>query len=497
MRRILLSAIALMAFQANAQLANGSVAPDFTATDINGNSHTLSSYLNDGKHVLINISATWCGPCWNYHNTHALGDFYKAYGPSGSDEVVILYVEGDITTSVQSIYGEGNDTWGDWSAGTPYPIINDEAPNPPVAGDNRGVIAQAYQIEYYPTLFRVCANTGTTLELNQLTAPNLRNNLNGGCTAMTGVPNHAEIEIGNIYACGTTSDVFAKLKNYGNNNITSAIVTLKANGAVVATTNYSGNVAQFSSGTITFENVEINPEANYSVEVESVNGENLHYAPFGTAEAGDVYVANTAEHVNLKVKVYTDSYPGEIQWRLKNSNGTMIASGGPYQGNGNNAGGPDANTVKTHNVSVSPSECYTLELIDAYGDGWGLPSGANPNTPGIEVSRDDNTIVFIDGTSAFSTFVRPGAFVTTATLGVENLQVTEFSVYPNPSTGIFNINTSEVVNIKVVDITGKVVYQAQNVDNNGVVNLSSLQKGVYLMQVSGDTIQKTEKLILN
>src|SRR5690606_34615751 len=185
-------------------------------------------------------------------------------GPSGSDEVVILYVEGDITTSVQSIYGEGNDTWGDWSAGTPYPIINDEAPNPPVAGDNRGVIAQAYQIEYYPTLFRVCANTGTTLELNQLTAPNLRNNLNGGCTAMTGVPNHAEIEIGNIYACGTTSDVFAKLKNYGNNNITSAIVTLKANGAVVATTNYSGNVAQFSSGTITFENVEINPEANYS-----------------------------------------------------------------------------------------------------------------------------------------------------------------------------------------------------------------------------------------
>src|SRR5690606_40819727 len=69
----------------------------------------------------------------------------------------------------------------------------------------------------------------------------------------------------------------------------------------------------------------------------------------------------------------------------------------------------------------------------------------------------------------------------------------EFSVYPNPSTGIFNINTSEMVNIKVVDITGKVVYQAQNVDNNGVVNLSSLQKGVYLMQVSGDTIQKDRK----
>lgn len=488
MKRILLSALALIVFQANAQLANGSAAPDFTVTDINGNSHTLSSYLNDGKHVLLNVSATWCGPCWNYHNTHALGDFYKAYGPMGSDEAMVLYVEGDASTPVSAIYGEGNATLGDWTEGTPYPIIDAAS------------VANAFQITYYPTLFRICANTGTTMVLNQLTAPNLRNNLNGECTAMTGVPNHAEIEIGNIYACGTTSDVFAKLKNYGNNNITSAVVTLKANGAVVATTNYSGNVAQFSSGTVTFEDVEINPEANYSVEVESVNGENLHYAPFGTAEAGDVYVANTAEHVNLQVNVYTDSYPSEARWRIKDSSGEIIASGGPYQGNGNSAGGPDANTTKTHNISVTPSECYTVELLDSYGDGWGLPNSAQNNTPGVEVLREGNTIAFVDGSGSFSNnapLIRPAAFKTAATLGITNLEVTEFSVYPNPSTGIFNINTSEVVNIKVVDITGKVVYQAQNVDNNGVVNLSSLQKGVYLMQVSGDTIQRTEKLILN
>ena len=488
MKRILLSALALMAFQANAQLANGSVAPDFTVTDVYGNSHTLSDYLNSGKHVLLNISATWCGPCWNYHNTHALGDFYKAYGPNGSNEAMVLYVEGDASTPESAIFGEGSNTWGDWTAGTPYPIIDAAS------------VASAYQITYYPTLFRICANTGTTMVLNQLTAPNLRNNLNGECAAMTGVPNHAEIEIGNIYACGTTSDVFAKLKNYGNNNITSAVVVLKANGAVVATTNYSGNVAQFSSGTVTFEDVDVDAEASYSVEIQSLNGGALHYADFGTAEVGEIFVANTAEHIGLQVNVYTDSYPGEARWRIKDSSGELIASGGPYQGNGNNSGGPDANTTKTHYINVTPSECYTLELLDSYGDGWGLPSGSNPNTPGVEVLRDGNTIVFVDGTGSFSNnapLVRPAAFKTAATLGVTNLEVTEFSVYPNPSTGIFNINTSEMVNIKVVDITGKVVYQAQNVDNNGVVNLSSLQKGVYLMQVSGDTIQKTEKLILN
>ena len=46
-----------------AQLADGSVAPDFTVTDINGNSHRLYDYLNNGYTVIIDISATWCPPC--------------------------------------------------------------------------------------------------------------------------------------------------------------------------------------------------------------------------------------------------------------------------------------------------------------------------------------------------------------------------------------------------------------------------------------------------
>lgn len=39
-------------FSANAQLPSGSLAPDFTVTDINANSHHLYDYLNQGYTVV-------------------------------------------------------------------------------------------------------------------------------------------------------------------------------------------------------------------------------------------------------------------------------------------------------------------------------------------------------------------------------------------------------------------------------------------------------------
>ena len=41
---------------ATAQL-RGSIAPDFTTTDVNGNVHRLYDYLDDGYTVILDISA--------------------------------------------------------------------------------------------------------------------------------------------------------------------------------------------------------------------------------------------------------------------------------------------------------------------------------------------------------------------------------------------------------------------------------------------------------
>ncbi len=152
--------------QAHAQIPNGSVAPDFTGTDLDGTTHNLYDLLEAGKTVFIDFSATWCGPCWNYHNTHALETIWETYGPDGTDEAYVFFIESDDATNTACLYGPSGcvgGTQGNWVAGTPYPIIDD-------AG-----IANQYQIGYYPTIFCICPLDKKAYVTGQLSAAALWN----------------------------------------------------------------------------------------------------------------------------------------------------------------------------------------------------------------------------------------------------------------------------------------------------------------------------------
>lgn len=81
---------------------DGEVFPDFTVTDIEGNSHNLQTYLDDGKIVLIDVFATWCSVC--IASLPALDAIYEEHGPDGDNTVVFLSFEKDANTSNEASF---------------------------------------------------------------------------------------------------------------------------------------------------------------------------------------------------------------------------------------------------------------------------------------------------------------------------------------------------------------------------------------------------------
>lgn len=505
MKKTLLSFLLLGSLTASAQLADGSIAPDFTATDINGVEHSLyADYLEQGKTVIIDISATWCGPCWNYHGTRALSDLYNVYGPGGSNEVVVLFIEGDPSTSVQSLYGtntasDNSVTRGNWTNHSPYPIID----------DTTGAISNDYDIAYFPTVYMICP-TGVVTELTQPSVASLRSQINSNCQTLTGITDIARFDATSATYCQTDGTLSTKLRNLGTNRLYSATAVLKENGNVLATKTYSSTngMAQFGTATLNFPSVTFG-SGEHTLEITELNSATTLPHPEVATEEAAITINNAAPiQTELTVEIYTDFYPGEASWEIRSESGnTLVASGGPYaEGDEDQygGGGEDANAIITSTVTLpDANDCYKVILKDAIGDGWYFASSTTYDANAFRGIKlyNGNELVYQKNINltTFSTATFGAALLTQTTADVEEIALEKgFSVFPNPTSGILNVSCTEDVSITVTDMTGKVVFSANNVHNGGSVNLSALQKGLYIATLKGISgNEKSEKIVIN
>jgi hypothetical protein len=90
--------------------------------------------------------------------------------------------------------------------------------------------------------------------------------------------------------------------------------------------------------------------------------------------------------------------------------------------------------------------------------------------------------------------------------GIESNEavISDFNIYPNPSNGLVQVSmVNEEANndlqVRVLDISGKTVFEDTYVAGqlfNEQLDLSSLEGGVYFIQLNNGEVQRTEKLIL-
>jgi len=79
----------------------------------------------------------------------------------------------------------------------------------------------------------------------------------------------------------------------------------------------------------------------------------------------------------------------------------------------------------------------------------------------------------------------------------------QLTIYPNPTNGEFTValgvETRHPVQLAVVDVTGRMIYDKQTILNsteNAVIDLSHIAKGTYLITVKTDKEQFAERLIV-
>ena len=536
MKKVLLNlALALGVISANAQTPVGTVVNDFSLTDINGTTHTLFEYLDAGKMVVIDVSATWCGPCWNYHGTNALEDFYVQRGPAGTNEAMVFFIEGDPTTTSADLNGTGGNTQGNWVAGATHPIID--------LVTTASFEATGLSIDYFPEMYIICPNhvvfkgdvTGAIGTLDLL------NSYIGQCpsvavdpsvTAYTGQPN----------SCDGNFNMSVTLQNNGLDPLTSCSFVVAGLdgpltydwtgnlGSLQTTTVNLGTGVSSASGTATVAISSADPTPNtVDAGLNVIDPSNTTAIPYTTdfTAAGfpyanwrnenpdggigwDIYGSATAQGNVALILTYYYDVVGQLDYLVT----------APY--NLSNASNPGLNfKVANRRYSATYYDKLSVEVSTNCDGPWtqvwtkesaALATGADfgsgvwePTAASDWRSEGVSLANYANSPSLFVRFVSENHYgnnvfiddinVTDNFVGVENVEIVNanLNAYPNPANSNTNVNfalaNASDVQMNIINMLGENVYSndfgtlaAGNY--NEVVNFNNMPNGLYLVNLN-------------
>jgi hypothetical protein len=461
-----------------AQIPDGSVAPNIIGVDLEGNEYNIHDILSSGRGVIIEISATWCSPCYTVHKTQFLDLINETYGPKGTDELVVLFLEGDDRTDLADLEGTGDFTVGDWTSCTRVPIL-----------DNMANAKNEYQISYWGTYFVINPKDKTTKWFNFFNNSELKPYLVE--IGIIDLPqNDASMgylcDEGPEYICREANTFVPQLElfNLGSSPLTSLSFDIFIDDKFHSSQNWSGDIPSFENVELKLDAIAVSGASKISVVINQPGDGNLR----NNNKLFNVQLSTASTQSEVTVEIKTDNFGKETYWHIEDDKGNIVGSGGnawvgiTHNGIGLGASGPQtsegtyqSNQTYTEIVNLESNGCYNFVIADYYG------GGIRKDLGGYKVTDQKGNVLFA-GAEFDDMVVHP---FLNASLSIANdpNKIINFKIHPNPVQDQIHLDLDiQQADISIFDLQGRKVYQMDW--DQKPTSLFDLSSGLYILQVS-------------
>ncbi len=320
-------------------------------------------------------------------------------------------------------------------------------------------------------------NTGSSKEVNQAAY--------GSAAAIS--PNHANdaaiLEINTPQVlCNNSVSPIITIRNQGSDIMTSATIHYSINEEEYQVYEWTGSLGFLESAIIDLPEISYSATGSYSINISVIDPNNSTDEYIKNNTMTSLIYQSAYLPQDCKVAILTDDHPEETTWDIKDSNGDIIASGGPYS----------FSSIFIEDFTWPSNDCFTFSIYDAGGNGMdgGFYKIVNSSTQVIWVGDND-----------FES-VATAEFAYDEVMSISQMPIgKEVNIYPNPiseSAQIeFTLLEQSTVSVGLFDILGKKIISVYkgimpSGSQNLQINTDQLENGVYFVniEVNGSVISK-------
>ena len=237
---------------------------------------------------------------------------------------------------------------------------------------------------------------------------------------------------------------------------------------------------------------------NPNITVDGLAGKNLTTLSYNASETDSPPTLQALQFRNA-LNELTNSFDSASQGTLRLAAGDFQFNPVSYVSDYN-----EGNTVEFFYSLYDQNNWTELELTE-YPEYFQMPAFGDYYEASLEsvIVPEENSwfdvkIICTDTAgNKQEQIISPAFKVEQATMGIEEVNQSSFTVYPNPFTNEINIQVPETLKgnytFKVSDVSGKIIYtESGKSENKFAWNGSSLPKGIYILSIesNGKTIAK-------